>query len=148
MKKQIKINLHEIYNGKLHYETTGSAAFDLKYCGEEPVIIKPNERKLLQLGIKSEFDKEYCVKILPRSGLAIKQGITVLNAPGLIDSDYRDEWKVILINQGSEDVVINKGDRVCQAQLENVIRATFDYVKEEELSTSKRKGGFGSTGIK
>jgi dUTP pyrophosphatase len=94
------------------YATPGSVGMDLLYAGYEEVVLKPFERRLLPTGIAIELPEGYEAQVRPRSGLAIKHGITILNAPGTIDSDYRGEIKVILINLGNEDFVIRRGDRI------------------------------------
>ena len=125
------------------YQTPLSAGFDLHSI--EDYIIKPMERKLIKTGLAFEIEEGYEVQIRPRSGLAFKHGITVLNSPGTIDADYRGEIMVLLINLGSEDFEIKRGDRIAQAVISPVIQAEFIEVKE--LSQTKRgKGGFGSTG--
>ena len=125
------------------YQTPLSAGFDLHSI--EDCVIKPKERKLIKTGLAFEIEPEYEVQIRPRSGLAFKHGITVLNSPGTIDADYRGEIMVLLINLGSEEFEIKRGDRIAQAVVAPVIQAEFEEV--EELSVTKRgKGGFGSTG--
>jgi len=126
------------------YQTKEAAGFDLHSI--EDVILNPNERKLIATGLAFEIEYGYEVQIRPRSGLAFKHGITVLNSPGTIDSDYRGEIKVLLINHSNEKFEIKKGDRIAQAVVAPVIQA--EIVEVEELSETKRgKGGFGSTGI-
>lgn len=129
------------------YATTGSAGVDLSANLSEPIILKKFERILIPTGIYIQLPEGYEAQIRPRSGLALKYGISVLNAPGTIDSDYIGEIKVLLINFSSEDFVINPGDRIAQmimAKYEQV-----DWVEVETLDLSQRGiGGFGSTGIK
>jgi len=118
---------------------------DLLSAVYEPVILKPMQRALIPTGIAVELPPGYEAQIRPRSGLAIKHGITLLNTPGTIDADYRGEIKVILINLGEEDFVINRGDRIAQMVICPVVRVELEEV--EELSTTRRsEGGFGSTG--
>ena len=125
------------------YQTKGAAGFDLHSI--EDVILKPGERKLIGTGLAFEIEYGYEVQIRPRSGLAFKHGITVLNSPGTIDSDYRGEIKVLLINHSNEEFEIKKGDRIAQAIVAPVIQA--EIIEVEELSETKRgEGGFGSTG--
>ncbi len=125
------------------YQTKEAAGFDLHSI--EDVIINPGERKLIGTGLAFEIEFGYEVQIRPRSGLAYKHGITVLNTPGTIDSDYRGEIKVLLINHGSEPFEIKKGERIAQAVIAPVIQA--EIVEVEELSDTERgSGGFGSTG--
>ena len=124
------------------YQTSLAAGFDLHSI--EDYIIKPMERKLIKTGLAFEIEEGYEVQIRPRSGLAFKHGITVLNSPGTIDADYRGEIMVLLINLGSEEFEIKKGERIAQAVVSPVVQAEFEEV--EELSQTKRgEGGFGST---
>ncbi len=111
------------------YATPGSAGMDLLYAGYEEVVLKPFERKLLPTGIAIELPEGYEAQVRPRSGLALKHGITVLNTPGTIDSDYRGEIKVILINLGNQDFVIRRGDRIAQLVVAKVERVQWE---EEE----------------
>jgi dUTP pyrophosphatase len=125
------------------YQTKEAAGFDLHSI--EDVVIKPGERKLIGTGLAFEIEFGYEVQIRPRSGLAYKHGITVLNTPGTIDSDYRGEIKVLLINHGNEEFEIKKNERIAQAVIAPVIQA--EIVEVEELSdTDRGSGGFGSTG--
>jgi len=125
------------------YQTDESAGFDLHSI--EDIIIQPGERKLIGTGLAFEIPKGYEIQIRPRSGLAYKHGISVLNSPGTIDSDYRGEIKILLINHSNENFEIKVGERIAQAVIQAVIQATFEEV--EELNDTKRgTGGFGSTG--
>ena len=125
------------------YQTKEAAGFDLHSI--ENVVLKPGERKLIGTGLAFEIEYGYEVQIRPRSGLAFKHGITVLNSPGTIDSDYRGEIKVLLINHSDEEFEIKKGDRIAQAVVAPVIQA--EIVEVEELSSTERgESGFGSTG--
>jgi len=125
------------------YQTKEAAGFDLHSI--EDTIINPGERKLIGTGLAFEIERGYEVQIRPRSGLAFKHGITVLNSPGTIDSDYRGEIKVLLINLGSEPFEIKCGERIAQAVVAPVIQAEIEEV--ENLSDTERgSGGFGSTG--
>jgi dUTP pyrophosphatase len=125
------------------YQSEEAAGFDLHSI--EDIVIKVGERKLIGTGLAFEIEKGFEVQIRPRSGLAFKHGITVLNSPGTIDSDYRGEIKVLLVNLGEEDFEIKKGERIAQAVIAPVVQAEFEEVKE--LSDTKRGiGGFGSTG--
>ncbi|AZV46052.1 dUTP diphosphatase [Nautilia sp. PV-1] len=125
------------------YQTKEAAGFDLHSI--EDVIINPGERKLIGTGLAFEIEFGYEVQIRPRSGLAYKHGITVLNTPGTIDSDYRGEIKVLLINHGNEAFEIKEGERIAQAVIAPVVQAEITEV--EELSdTDRGAGGFGSTG--
>jgi len=126
------------------YQSEEAAGFDLHSI--EDVVINPGERKLIGTGLAFEIEKGYEVQIRPRSGLAFKHGITVLNSPGTIDSDYRGEIKVLLINLGNEKFEIKKGDRIAQAVIAPVIQA--EIIEVDSLSDTKRgAGGFGSTGV-
>jgi dUTP pyrophosphatase len=111
------------------YATSGAAGMDLLYAGYEEVVLKPFERKLLPTGIAIELPEGYEAQVRPRSGLAIKHGITVLNTPGTIDSDYRGEIKVILINLGSEDFVVRRGDRIAQLVIAPVEKVQWEEEK-------------------
>jgi len=125
------------------YQTELSAGFDLHSI--EDYVIKPMERKLIKTGLAFEIEEGYEIQIRPRSGLAFKHGITVLNSPGTIDADYRGEIMVLLINLGEREFEIKKGDRIAQAVVSPVIQAEF--IEVEKLSDTKRgRGGFGSTG--
>jgi len=125
------------------YQSEEAAGFDLHSI--EDYVLKVGERKLINTGLAFETEPGYEVQIRPRSGLAFKYGITVLNSPGTIDSDYRGEIKVLLINLGSEDFEIKKGERIAQAVVAPAIQA--EIVEVDELNDTKRgKGGFGSTG--
>ncbi len=127
------------------YATPYSAGLDLRAAVYEPVTIKPLERVLIPTGLILEIPEGYEGQVRPRSGLAVKKGITVLNSPGTIDSDYRGEVKVILINLGQEEVVIERGERIAQLVIAPVSRV--ELVEVEEVSQTVRgDGGFGSTG--
>ena len=125
------------------YQTSLAAGFDLHSI--QDCVIKPMERKLIKTGLAFEIEEGYEVQIRPRSGLAFKYGVSVLNSPGTIDADYRGEIMVLLINLGNEEFEIKKGDRIAQAVVAPVIQAEFEEV--DKLSDTERgKGGFGSTG--
>ncbi len=129
------------------YQTAGAAGMDIVAdTGRERLIVKPNQRLLVKTGLCFEIPTGYEVQIRPRSGLALKHGVTLVNAPGTIDSDYRGEVGVILINFGDTDFQINHGDRIAQMVFASVIRCGI--VESENLSETKRnQRGFGSTGI-
>ena len=128
------------------YKTSGSAGMDLIACIEENIVIKPFERKLIKTGIAISLPIDYEAQVRPRSGLALKNGITVLNTPGTIDADYRGEIGVILINLGSEDFTVEKGMRIAQLVISPIVQA--ELVEVEELDETLRgSGGFGSTGV-
>lgn len=127
------------------YMTEGAAGMDVKANISEAVTLKTLERKLIPTGIKMEIPYGYEVQVRPRSGLALKHGITLVNTPGTIDSDYRGEVGVILINLSNEEFVVNPGERIGQLVLQKVYKMEFQEV--EELSTTVRaEGGFGHTG--
>lgn len=130
------------------YETENSAGMDLRACfsnGENGEIIERGERLLIKTGIFLEVPKGYEVQIRPRSGLAFKFGVTVVNSPGTIDADYRGEIGVILINHGEVPFIVNHGDRIAQMVLAKCEQAEWDEV--DNLSeTDRGEGGFGSTG--
>ena len=133
-------------NSEVHipaYQTKEAAGFDLHSI--EDVTLNPRERKLIGTGLAFAIEYGYEVQIRPRSGLAYKHGITVLNTPGTIDSDYRGEIKVLLINHGTEPFEIKKGERIAQAVVAPVVQANLIEVEELD-STERGSGGFGSTG--
>ena len=127
------------------YETAHSAGVDLRAFLEQSVILKPFERRLIPTGLFVELPEGVEAQIRPRSGLAIKNGITVLNSPGTIDADYRGEIKVILINLGESDFVISNGDRICQMIISKYEKVSFSLT-ESLNSTIRGEGGFGHTG--
>ncbi len=127
------------------YATAGSAGMDLRASLDEPVVLKSLERKLIPTGIFIELTEGYEAQVRPRSGLAINNGITCLNSPGTIDSDYRGEIKVILINLSAEEQTINSGDRIAQMVVARVSRVNWKPVKKIR-ETSRSAGGFGHTG--
>lgn len=127
------------------YETLHAAGLDLKAMLDESVVLKPLERKLIPTGIFMELEPGYEAQIRPRSGLAFKHGITVLNSPGTIDADYRGEVKVLLINLGQEEFVIQNGERIAQMIVAKHEQIT--WVETDNLSeTGRGAGGYGSTG--
>ena len=129
------------------YKTCDAAGADLCALLEKPLIIACGKTAIVPTGLFFEIPNGYEIQIRPRSGLAAKNGVTVLNTPGTIDSDYRGEIKIILINLGDEDFVINSGDRIAQMIVAPVTQADFSIV--ENLSETERgTGGFGSTGVK
>ena len=127
------------------YQTPGSAGMDLYAEIEEPIVLQPNERTLVPTGLFIELLQGYEAQIRPRSGLAIKQGITCLNTPGTIDSDYRGEIKIILINLSNEVQTINPGDRIAQMVIAKYESITWSETQNLD-STERGEGGFGSTG--
>ena|SRR5690606_27861262 len=137
--------VNESNNPLPEYSTALSAGMDLRAFLDEPVILKPLERKLIPTGLYIELPKGYEAQIRPRSGLAIKKGITVLNTPGTIDADYRGEIRVILINLSNEDFIVENGERICQMVI--AAHETVQWNLVEVLSETQRgAGGFGHTG--
>ena len=129
-----------------NYKTVGSSGMDIVANINNEITIQPGEKKLIPTGILVAIPNNYEVQIRPRSGLAIKNGISILNTPGTIDSDYRGEIKVILINLGKDTFKIKNGDRIAQMVLCPIVKAKFEEV--DKLPNSLRgRGGFGSTGI-
>lgn len=130
-----------------HYETVASAGMDLRANISDSVTLKPLERTIVKTGLFIELPIGFEAQVRPRSGLAAKKGITVLNAPGTIDADYRGEIGVILVNLSDENFIVEDGERIAQLVIAKHERA--DWVETDELSeTSRGEGGFGSTGIK
>lgn len=129
------------------YKTEGSSGMDLSADIEEPIVLKPLERYLVPTGIYIEIPVGYEAQIRARSGLAIKNGISLVNGIGTIDSDYRGEIKVILINLGGEEFTINRGDRIAQMIFAKVEIADIEEVEIVD-ETARGAGGFGHTGIK
>jgi dUTP pyrophosphatase len=127
------------------YSTEMSAGMDLRAFLNEPEVLKPLDRKLIPTGLYIELPKGFEAQIRPRSGLAIKKGITVLNTPGTIDADYRGEIRVILVNLSNEDFTIENGERICQMVI--AAHETVEWNLTEELNETERgAGGFGHTG--
>tara|TARA_A100001015_G_scaffold318576_1_gene438870 strand:- start:1806 stop:2243 length:438 start_codon:yes stop_codon:yes gene_type:complete len=127
------------------YKTSGASGMDLMAFVDEPIELKPGKSCLVPTGLSVAFSKEYEIQIRPRSGLAAKNNISVLNTPGTIDSDYRGELKIILFNHGSENFTINRNDRVAQMVLTPIIKMELEETNELH-ETIRGKGGFGSTG--
>ena len=127
------------------YKTSGASGMDLMAFIEEPIKISPRSSYLVPTGLSVAFSEDYEVQIRPRSGLAAKNSITVLNTPGTIDSDYRGEIKIILFNHGKEDFIINNKDRVAQMILTPVVKMEFEEI-DNLPDTLRGKSGFGSTG--
>lgn len=141
----------EIINQSKHplpeYATSLSAGMDIRANIDEPIVLKPLERKLVPTGLFIALPEGYEAQVRPRSGLAFKKGITVLNSPGTIDADYRGEVGVILVNISSEDFIIEDGERIAQLVIAQHEQAQWIAVKELS-STERGAGGFGSTGVK
>lgn len=158
MNSKVKV-INKSLNALPQYETENSAGLDIRAnlvnFSDNPeevpevygFILKPNERKIIPTGLFLEIPKGYEAQVRPRSGMAIKQGITVLNSPGTIDSDYRGEVGVILVNLGTENQTITHGDRIAQLVFAKHERAEWE-ITEELSETERGDGGFGSTGVK
>ena len=129
------------------YKTDGSSGVDLSAFLNKEVVIKPNSSELIPTGLQVAIPEELEIQIRPRSGLAAKESIGVLNSPGTIDSDYRGELKIILFNHGKEDFIINNGDRIAQMVLVPIVKMEFEEV-DSLPNTVRGQGGFGSTGKK
>lgn len=127
------------------YETVASAGMDLRANLNEPVVLKPLERSLIPTGLFIELPVGFEAQIRPRSGLAIKKGITLLNTPGTIDADYRGEIRIIMANLSNEEFVVNDGERIAQMVIARHEKAEWVEV-EELMETGRGAGGFGSTG--
>jgi len=144
----IKMNIN-ITNKSTHplpaYETVLSAGMDLRAFISESIVIKPLQRVLIPTGLSMELTEGLEAQIRPRSGLAFKNGVTVLNSPGTIDADYRGEIKVLLVNLSDTDFMVNDGDRIAQMVISNYVK--IKWTTTESLSETKRgAGGFGHTG--
>ena len=140
--KIINKSRHELPN----YETTASAGMDLRANLDEPIVLKPLDRAIIKTGLFMALPVGYEAQIRPRSGLAAKKGISVLNAPGTVDADYRGEIGVILVNLSNEEFTINDGERIAQMIISKHERAKWHKVSELD-STDRGAGGFGSTGV-
>ena len=144
----MKINIVNKSKHELpHYATSQSAGIDLRANLEEPILLKPLQRTLVKTGLFMELPIGYEAQVRPRSGLAFKKGITVLNSPGTIDADYRGEISVILVNLSDEEFVIEDGERVAQMVIAKHEQADWEVVVEL-VETKRGAGGFGSTGVK
>lgn len=143
---QIKI-INKATHNLPNYETIASAGMDLRANITEPITLKPLERTIVKTGLFIELPIGFEAQVRPRSGLAAKKGVTVLNAPGTVDADYRGEIGVILVNISHEDFIIENGERIAQLVIAKHERA--EWIEVKELSeTSRGEGGFGSTGVK
>jgi dUTP pyrophosphatase len=129
-----------------NYESVAAAGMDVRAAVETPIVIKPGERALIPTGLQMALPEGYEAQIRPRSGLAIRNGITMLNTPGTIDADYRGEVKVIAINHGEEEFVVNHGDRIAQVVIAPVTQLPLLEVDKLD-ETGRGEGGFGSTGV-
>ena len=130
-----------------HYATVASAGFDVRANIYSPMVLKPLERVLVPSGLFMEIPVGYEAQVRPRSGLAFKNGITVLNSPGTIDADYRGELKILLVNLSNEDFAINDGERIAQVIIAKHEQAEWIEV-EQLMETARGEGGFGHTGKK
>ena len=145
------LKIKKLENGKdlslPKYETAGSAGMDLLAAIDEPIILKAGEIKLVKTGIAIALEKGFEAQVRPRSGLALKNGITVLNSPGTIDSDYRGEVCAILINHSQVDFVVTRGMRIAQMVIAACVQAQIAEVENLD-ETARGTSGFGSTGLK
>lgn len=150
MMKPVKVQIKKWshFKGELPaYQSLGASGFDVRAQLEQPMTLKPGERNLVPTGLSFEVPLGFEIQARPRSGLALKQGLSLVNTPGTIDADYRGEVKIIVINLGSEDIVINDQDRIAQLVIAPVYQAEFELVNELG-STERGAGGFGSTGVR
>ena len=129
------------------YETPSSAGMDVRACLEKPVTLQPLERALIPTGLRVQLPQGHEMQIRPRSGLALKHGISLVNSPGTVDADYRGEIGILVINLSNEPFVINDGERICQMVISNYTHVEWDPVEEID-STVRGDGGFGHTGVK
>lgn len=128
------------------YETHSAAGMDVRACLEQPVVLNPLERALIPTGLRVQLPQGYEMQIRPRSGLALRNGITLVNTPGTVDADYRGEIGVIVINLSNEPFVINDGERICQMVVSSYTRV--DWMPVDRLDETERgDGGFGHTGV-
>ena len=137
------------YAGELQvprYETIGASGVDLHAALNNPITIAPSERSLIPTGLSIAIPDGYEGQVRPRSGLALRYGVTVLNSPGTIDSDYRGEVQVLLINLGNKPFIVSKGDRIAQLVIVSVAHAAFVLVSALD-DTLRGRGGYGSTGV-
>ncbi len=142
---------NESNNPDPEYATTGSSGFDLRANLDSPVTVHPHGVRIIPTGLYFEIPENFEIQVRPRSGLAAKNGVTVLNTPGTVDADYRGEVKVILINHSDNAFVVNHGDRIAQAVIASVIGKNFvklEKVNNIDENTERGSGGFGSTGVK
>ena len=145
---ELKVKALKHFKGNFpRYESAQASGFDIRASIDEPVKLAPGERTLIPTGLIFEIPHGFELQVRPRSGLALKKGLTLMNAPGTIDSDYRGELKIIVVNLGLEEIVISDQDRIAQVVCCPVFQARFSVVKEVQPSQRGEKG-FGSTGIK
>lgn len=149
MSKPVAVSITQLLNAKglnlPKYATELSAGVDLEAAVDAPVTLKPGERQLIPTGLAIALPEGYEAQVRPRSGLAFKNGVTVLNSPGTIDADYRGEVKVILANLGAEPFTVERGMRVAQMVVAQYARVNFNLVEQLD-ETARGSGGFGSTG--
>lgn len=147
-KVPVKIKTWPHFKGDLpKYESQGASGLDVRAQLESPMVIEPGQRVLIPTGLSMEVPLEYEIQARPRSGLALKKGLSLVNTPGTIDADYRGEIKIIMINLGTQSVVIEDQERIAQLVICPVVKAEFEWA--DELSdTARGEGGFGSTGTK
>jgi dUTP pyrophosphatase len=129
------------------YETADAAGMDVRAALSEPITLAPGERKAIPTGLKMAIPSGYEVQVRPRSGLAIKKGITMINAPGTVDADFRGEVHVLMVNHSDEPFVVEHGERIAQLVVAPVVQATWNVVDTLD-ETARGEGGFGSTGVK
>ena len=142
---------NESDNPDPEYATAGSSGFDLRANLDSPITVHPHGVRIIPTGLYFEIPENFEIQVRPRSGLAAKNGVTVLNTPGTVDADYRGEIKVILINHSDNAFVVNHGDRIAQAVIASVIGKNFvklEKVNNIDENTERGSGGFGSTGVK
>ncbi len=145
--KRIFVQKLAHFKGELpRYETSGASGFDVRAQLSEDMILQPMTRALIPTGLIFEIPEGFEIQVRPRSGLAIKQGLAVLNSPGTIDADYRGEVKIIVINLGHEPIRVRDQDRIAQMVLVPVFQAELE-LRETLTETQRGEGGFGSTGI-
>lgn len=147
--QKIKVCLEQTSEGKdlpiPKYMSEQAAGMDLYACVDEDTILHKGEIKLIPTGIKIALPEGYEAQIRPRSGLALKHGITLVNSPGTIDADYRGEIKIIMLNVGTQDFVISRGERIAQMVINKIAQISWEIVNELEV-TERGEGGFGHTG--
>lgn len=146
--EEIKVKVINSSTNELpQYATVSAAGMDLRASLNEPITLRPLERRLIPTGLRIELPQGYECQIRPRSGLALKHGISIVNAPGTIDADYRGEIGVILINLSDTDFIVNPGERICQMVVAPYTRVAWQQV-DELGATDRGEGGFGHSGVK
>ncbi|MBN1411503.1 MAG: dUTP diphosphatase [Spirochaetales bacterium] len=145
--KKIKVIINGDKSMLPEYQSDSASGADLKANITEDIILKPLERAIVPTGLRVQIPDGFEAQVRPRSGLAVKHGITVLNTPGTIDADYRGEVKVILINLNNNEYTIKRGDRIAQIVFSRVEKADFILSTQEIDKTQRGEGGFGSTGL-